>query len=380
MSSTPRRIPIGIIGCGHGTGAFFSSLRRFPTIQAVACADSDFFRAENRAQQYSQGQATMKACSIDELLADKGISLVVNLAPARSRAGISLRILEAKKHLFSDSPLSLDLAEAAHLLEEAERRNLRIGSAPDLFLGAPLQTALALINEGSLGIPLSAHAHLSLPAPETWHPDPESFYLAGNGGGPLFDAVPPLLSALVTLLGPVAAVIGSTRTPLTERTVTSEKKQGVRIPVEVPTHVTALLDFATGAGGTLTASYDVLHHRQPALEIHGTEGSLSLATFEQGPVSLRSKDDPLWREIPPAYAEPAQSPGGIGKGIGLGDMAAALLMDKPHRASAPLALHLLDALLTLARSSEEGIRLAVGTSCSRPAPLPAGIAPGELVV
>ncbi|HEY8966272.1 MAG TPA: Gfo/Idh/MocA family oxidoreductase, partial [Candidatus Methylacidiphilales bacterium] len=249
-----------------------------------------------------------------------------------------------------------------------------------LFLGAPLQTALGLVEDGSLGVPLSASGHLALPAPETWHPDPESFYLAGNGGGPLYDGVPSLLAALVTLLGPLAAVTGSLRTPLRERTVTSEKKQGTTIPVEVPTHVTALLDFATGAAATITASYDIPHHRQPALEIHGTEGSLSVATFEEGPVFLRRKDDPLWREIPPAYAAPALNPGVVGKGLGLADLAAALIMDRPHRAAADLALHGLDALLTLARASEEGVRMAVESRCGRPEALPPGIAPGEIVV
>jgi len=375
MSTAPRRLPIGIIGCGHGTAAFYSSLRRFPNIQAVACADADFFRAETRAQPYG-----LKPCAIDELLADKGIALVVNLAPARSRAAISLRVLEAKKHLFSESPLALDVDEAGNLLDEAARRNLRLGAGPDLFLGAPLQTCRARIDDGSLGVPLSASAHLSLPAPETWHPDPETFYQAGNGGGPLFDAALPLLSALVGLLGPLAAVTGSTRCPLTERTVTSEKKQGTRILVEVPTHVTALLDFVTGAVATLTASYDVPHHRQPALEIHGTEGSLSLATLDQGPVSLRRKEETVWQEVPPIYADRAPAPGGAVIGLALADMATELLYDRPHRAAAPYALHLLDALLTLVRSSEEGVRLAVGTRCERPAPLPAGIAPGEAVV
>ena len=159
-------------------------------------------------------------------------------------------------------------------METARTRGLRLGAAPDTFLGGGLQTCRQVIDEGAIGEPVAATAFMLIPGHERWHPQPDFYYQAG--GGPLFDMGPYYLTALVSLLGPVRRVTGSARATFAERTIRSEPRAGERIPVETPTHLAAVLDFTNGPIATLVTSFDVWASEMPRLEIYGSEGSLSL--------------------------------------------------------------------------------------------------------
>ncbi len=248
----------------------------------------------------------------------------------------------------------------------AEANGLRVGGAPDTFLGAGLQTCRQLIDEGRIGTPVGATAFMLGHGPEAWHPDPEFFYKAG--GGPMFDMGPYYLTALTALLGPMARLTGSARVSFPERTIGSGAKQGQAIAVDVPTHVSGIIDFAAGAVATVITSFDVWGHELPRIEIYGTEGSLSVPdpnTFG-GPVRVRHSADKEWQDVPLTHGYAENS-----RGIGVADMAYAIREGRPHRASGRLAYHVLEAMHGFHDASEQGKHYTMASTVERPAPLPA---------
>jgi len=235
-----------------------------------------------------------------------------------------------------------------------------------------LQTCLQLINDGEIGKPIAATAFILNHGMEHWHPDPYFFYQPG--AGPLFDVGPYYLTTLVTMMGSVRRVSGTTSTTFPERLVTSEPKYGTKIPVNTPTHIAGLLDFANGAVGTILTSFDVWHHRLPFIEIYGTEGTLSTPDPNRfdGPVYLRKAHDKEWREIPLTHGYTTNM-----RGLGVVDMAYAIRTGRHHRANGEMAYHVLDIIESMMQSSEEGRHIELTSSCTRPAPLAPGASPWE---
>ena len=162
----------------------------------------------------------VEALSVDELLAHDDIHLVVNLTIPNAHYGVSLAALTAGKHVFSEKPLSIDFHQGRKLVDEAEARNLRLGCAPDTFLGGGGRLARRLVDEGAVGRVLSGTAFLMSHGMEHWHPDPEFFFKPG--GGPILDMAPYYLSALVNLIGPVKRVLAMSSIGFDERIVTAE--------------------------------------------------------------------------------------------------------------------------------------------------------------
>ena len=353
---------IGIVGCGNISGIYFSNLHKmFPNVRVRSCADLDPARVQAKCAEYP----SVTAATLEELLADPEIDVVLNLSPPAGHYPLAKRILQAGKSVYIEKPLALTRAEGRELLELARAHGLRIGCAPDTFLGAGLQTCLQLIREGAIGQPVGAHAFMMGRGPEGWHPDPEFFYQ--RGGGPMFDLGPYYLTALVALLGPVRRVTGATRISFPERVIGSGKKKGQRIPVEIPTHVTGVLDFAAGPVATITTSFDVWAAQVPRIEIFGSEGTLSVPdpnTFG-GPVKIyRPGPDATWQDVPVTRAYSGNS-----RGLGLADMVAALESGRPHRASGELAFHVLDIMESIHQASAQNQHLMLDSACAQPEPL-----------
>ncbi len=208
---------------------------------------------------------------------------------------------------------------------------------------------------------------------ESWHPDPEFYYEVG--GGPMFDMGPYYLTALVNLLGPVRRVTGSARISFPTRTITSAKKNGKVVPVEVPTHVAGVMDFAGGAVGTIVTSFDVVAHTLPCIQIHGSKASLEVPDPNGfgGTVRIRGLGDKEWREAPLTHVAD------INRGTGVADLACSVSRPgRPHRASGELAYHVLDIMHAFHDASAKGRHVELKSTCARPPALPAGLAKGEL--
>jgi predicted dehydrogenase len=365
-----KKTTIGIIGCGNISSIYFRMCRTFDILNVAACADLLIDRAKARAEEFK----IPKACSVDEILSDPSIQIIVNLTIPNAHASVAKAALLAGKSVYNEKPLSISRDDARELLDIAKKKGLLVGGAPDTFMGAGLQTCRKLIDDGAIGAPVGATAFMMCRGHESWHPDPEFYYKAG--GGPMFDMGPYYLTALVSLIGPVRRVTGSTRTTFELRTITSKPKNGTKIVVDVPTYVAGMMDFSCGAIGTIITTFDVHAARLPLIEIYGADGSLSVPDPNGfgGAVSLRKGGSKEWEEIPLTHNYADNS-----RGIGVADMAYSLLRKgRPHRANGAMAYHVLDIMHAFHDASDAGAHVSLASTCERPAALPQGLKPGTL--
>ncbi|UYN99229.1 MAG: Gfo/Idh/MocA family oxidoreductase [Devosia sp.] len=364
---TDKRLGIGFIGTGNISSAYLKAilgkdgLPGFSVLDVKALADMREEAASARAAEFG-----LKAMSVEALLADPGIDLVVNLTIPRAHVDVGLRCLAAGKHVYSEKPLGITFAEGKTLLDAARAANLRIGSAPDTFLGGAHQQARAVVDSGALGQLIGGTAFMQCPGHESWHPDPAFYY--DLGGGPMLDMGPYYITDLVNLLGPVARVSAMSSRLRTERPITSEPKKGQVMPVRIDTHVTGSLGFANGAIVQIAMSFDVAAHRHVPLEIYGTEQTLLVPDPNHfgGEVELRPRGrDAEWSSVPveKPYAD------GNYRSLGVADMAAGILENRPHRANGDLALHVLEVMEAFEHAARDGRTVEIKTPVERPAPL-----------
>ena len=358
---------IGLIGTGDIAPAYMKGCAPFSVVDIVACADILPDKARAFAATYG-----LEALSVDDLLARPDIEIVINATVPAAHAQVSRQIIAAGKHAYSEKPLATNRADAESLLEVTRAAGLRLGCAPDAILGGGNQTARHAIDSGGIGEPVAATAFFMSRGPESWHPNPGIFYQPG--GGPLLDMGPYFLTALVHLLGPAARVAGSARMSFPERIASSEAHMGRALPVDVKTHVAGTLEFESGAIATIITSFDVWAHHLPPLEIHGSEGSLSVMkpNMFDGDVQLLKAGSREWRDLPLTHTI------NIGRGAGVADMAYAIQSGRPHRASGDLAFHVLDIMCALEESAAQGRHISLQSRVERPLPLPAGLLDGEL--
>ena len=353
---------IGIIGCGNIIGQYILHSAQFTDIiQIAAVADMDTTKAQEAAEKL--GNPAL-AIPVAELLANPEIDLVINLTPPKAHFVVAESVLKAGKHVYNEKPLAITREEAQALMTLAEEKGLRIGCAPDTFLGAGIQTSLSVINQGLIGEPIAAFAQMAGHGMEAWHPNPEFFYQ--YGGGPMFDVGPYILTALIVLMGPVKRVTGSAKISFPERTITAEGRAGTTFPVEVPTHLAGVLDFAQGATATIITSFDMWPHNLPRVEIYGSLGTLSVPDPNQfsGEVKMWRKETGIWETVPLL-----ESRHETGRMIGVADMAQAIMANRPHRASSTLAYHVLDIMHAIHEASSRNQHIELTSSCDQPAPL-----------
>lgn len=359
-----RPVKVGIIGCGNISGIYLQNGgSRFRDLEIVALADQVTERAASRAKEFG----IPAVLTVDQLLADPDIQVVLNLTIPAAHQAVNQAILQAGKHAYGEKPLAATLEGGRALVDLATRQGLLLGCAPDTFLGAGIQTCRKLIDDGWIGQVCGGSAFMVCGGHEGWHPDPAFYYQAG--GGPLFDMGPYYLTALVSLLGPVARVSGAVRTCQAERLVTSPARYGQRIPVEVPTHVTALLEFRDGPLVNLTTSFDVPGgSTSPAIELWGSEGSLQVPDPNcfGGPVRYRRKGAADWQDLPLLFGHAENS-----RGLGLSLLARSLSGRDIHRATGNLALHVLELMEAIHQSARLGQAVAAVHTCERPPALPA---------
>jgi predicted dehydrogenase len=360
---------IGLVGCGNISDIYLANGAIFRDIAFVACADINPDAAKRQAERYGIAQRDVKT-----LLASEDVDIVLNLTIPEAHAEVSEAAIAAGKHVYSEKPLAIRLADGVRLMEAAKARGVRVGCAPDTVLGAAIQEARRRVDAGAIGTPLLGVASILSHGMENWHPNPGFFFRPG--GGPVFDMGPYYLTTLVTLLGPVSSVVAMGQMGFKERVVTTENSpfKGTTIKVETLTSVQALIDFAGGAQITFMASWDVWRHGMPPLEIHGTTasmrvpdpnwfgGELSIAEGRGDWASFGTSDrtfgKPNW---------PANSPGVANyRGLGLADMARSVVEKRVHRANGGMALHVLAVMDAMLEAATENRRVAIAQQCERP--------------
>ncbi len=367
----PEPVRVGVVGCGAISAAYLRHARDFPILEVVACADLEPERARARAEEFG----VRRACPVEEILADPAVEIVLNLTVPKAHAPVALQALAAGKHTYSEKPLAVDRAQGEQVVAAARAAGLRVGCAPDTFLGAGQQTARALVDGGAIGRPVAFTAYTMGPGHESWHPNPEFYYEVG--GGPMFDMGPYYLTALLNLLGPVKRLSASATIAIPEREIGSEPKRGKRIRVETPDHLCGTLEFESGAAGTLVTSFATrfpTYDGRFPITLYGTEGTLRVPDPNgfDGPVHLRRAGDSEWRDVAHRF------PTGYERSLGLADMATAIRSGRTHRCSLEQSFAVLDAMQGVLDSAASGTAYHPVATYSRPAPLRPDLPFGQL--
>lgn len=383
-----QKIRIGVVGLGDISHVYLTNLQKYSDYVTIdACASRSLEKAQYKADQYGIPHAYASA---EQLIREADVDLILNLTTPDMHYPLNKLALECGKHVYTEKPLAFTYAQGKELLELAASKQLRIGCAPDTFLGARLQTCRDLLDAGTIGEVIGASAFVIYHGGETFHPNPAFFY--HEGAGPLMDIGPYYMTALLSLLGPVQSCCAMSKRTFDQRPITSEPRRGEIINVEVDTYTTGLMQFASGAIGTAIFSFDVWDSNLPRIEIYGTKGTLCLPDIDPldgpnifgGDILLRTEENYRWYQQPRDWFDvkkdwihvPVTRPFAStshaenSRGIGLVDIALAIAEDRPERASGAMALHSLEVMekmLSGAKTRQFGI---METTFERPAPLP----------
>lgn len=389
-----RKVKVGIIGCGVICQTYMRNLTEiYEMLEVEAVADIFVEKAQEVAVQFN----VKKAYTVEELLADPEIEIVANLTIPKAHKEINMKALAAGKHVYCEKPLDLTLEGAKEQIDFAHEKGLLLGCAPDTFMGAGLQTCRKVIEDGWIGTPIGATANLVGHGHETWHPAPEFYYK--EGAGPMLDMGPYYITALVSLLGPISKVSCFAKKTFDKRVITSKAQKGKEIDVDVLTHYAGLMEFEDGLIANINMSFDVWLSNLPCIEIFGTEGTLVVPDPNMfgGPVKVlrgNSMVDSVegmdvgeavekihspemfefFHEIPLAYNKSADNM----RGLGLLDMAYAIVEGRDHRANPELVYHVMEALESFDKSAKNGEIYKMITTCEKPKPIPTGLKNGTL--
>ena len=360
------KLGVGIIGCGNISTTYCKLAPLFKSLDLRAVADINMDAARARADEYG-----LRAETVDDLLKASDIDVIVNLTIPEVHYAVSRRILEAGKHAYSEKPLVLTLAEGEALRDLAAAKGLRVGSAPDTFMGGAHQQARAAIDAGDVGRIIGGTCHVMSHGMEAWHPNPDFFFQPG--GGPILDLGPYYITNLIQLLGPVKTVAALATATFPTRTIGSGDRKGETVPVDTPTNIHALLEFANGATVTLGASWDVWAHRHANMELYGEDGSIFVpdpnffgGTVEIGNPGAAIEALPAWDH---PFGKPNQDTRANYRCAGLADMATAIAEGREHRCNIDLAVHAVDVMTGILRAGEEKRFIDLTTTCERPAAL-----------
>ena len=359
---------VGIIGCGNISKTYFDLAPLFKGLEIRFCADLYADVARQRAAKYGVSGGT-----VDMLLASDDVDVVVNLTVPDAHWPVSRDILSAGKHVYSEKPLVLTLEDGLAMKALAEEKGLKVGSAPDTFLGGAHQAARAAIDEGRVGRITSGTCQVMSHGMESWHPNPDFFFQPG--GGPMLDMGPYYITNLINLIGPVKRVAALTSMATPTRTISSALRAGEEIPVGTPTNIQALLEFHSGATITFIASWDVWAHRHHPMELYGTEGSLYVPdpNFFGGEVTAVDREGRAelldFSDHPLGTANQTHGDNRFAnyRTAGLADMVQGILEGRDCRCSFDRAIHAVDVMTSILKSGETGSFVDIGTTCSRPA-------------
>lgn len=362
------KINVGIVGCGVISEAYLKAAPQFPVLNMRACADIDPKAAQVRAKEFD-----LRAYSVEALLVDSEIDVVLNLTTPQHHVSVGLAAIAAGKHVYSEKPLAISFDEAERLVAAAKVAGLRVGCAPDTFLGAAHQTARRVLDSGDIGEIVAGTAFMMLSGHESWHPNPDFYYRPG--GGPLMDMGPYYLTALINMIGPIDSVVGMAKSSFAHRIIGSGPRKNETFKVNTDTHVSGILKFANGAMVTLTTSFDVQKHGHSPIELYGTKGSMLVSDPNKfdGEIQISAADGD-WKTA----AQNHLYGDGDYRIIGLADMAQAILSSRPHRASLELSLHVLETMLAILTSAQTGRPEQLNHQCERPMALPDTLPFGQL--
>jgi predicted dehydrogenase len=352
-------VGVGIIGAGVISKEYLDNLTSFPDVKVVAIGDLFEETAAARAAEYG----VPVHGGVDAVLDDPDVEIVINLTIPAAHVEVATRAVNAGKHVWSEKPFSLDRESGLGLLKAADAAGMRLGCAPDTFLGAGLQTARRMIERGDIGVPLTALTLMQSPGPESWHPNPA--FLFQDGAGPLFDIGPYYLTTLVQTFGSIRRVAAFGSKSRETRIIGSGPKAGEEFAVTVPTHVSSILEFEGGESAQSIFSFDSPLKRAGFVEITGTEATIAFPDPNRfdGEVRICAAGSDDWTTVPSIGSTAS-------RGTGVLEMARAIRAGRPHRAQGELAFHVLDTMASIAESIDSRAFVDVESSAASVPALP----------
>ncbi|MBQ4054555.1 MAG: Gfo/Idh/MocA family oxidoreductase [Clostridia bacterium] len=366
-----KKIKVGFVGVGCISPIYLENLTKlFKEVEIAGVCDLIRERAEKAVAEYDLPKLYE---DMYELFADPEVDIVLNITRPYEHYEVTKQALLHGKHVYSEKPLSPDLNEARELVALAKEKGLMLGGAPDTFMGNGIQTCRHLIDSGFIGTPIGASAHFVSRGPEHWHPDPEFVYQ--YGGGPMFDMGPYYVTALINMLGAVESVAGMARASYPERPILSEKKYGNIMKVEVPTYVMGTLRFKSGAIANMFTTFDVTYQKSAKLEVYGSEGTLIVPDPNcfDGKIVLQRGRSQETVTMPGIFNYSENS-----RGLGLADMAKALLTGRKFRANCDQQLHVVEVMSAFYSSSEKNEFIPILSEFERQKPMERDGLPGIL--
>ena len=359
---------IGIIGCGNISDTYFNSQQIFNNINIVGCSDILKELADSKAEKYK-----IKSYSVEGLLKNKDIDIILNLTIPNVHKDITIKSLENGKHCFSEKPLAINFKDGLEIQKISQEKNLIVGCAPDTFLGAAGQKARSIIENEEIGKIVLGTFNIMSHGMEDWHPNPDFFFKPG--AGPVFDLGVYYLTQLVNLNGPIKSVQSVSGTALKERVITSKPRFGEKIIVETPTSLLGTLDFQNESKIQFFCSWDIWKHTHTNMELYGLEGSMIIPdpNFFSGDILLSNKDSE-WKIINnddmllgnPNKIDNNGSKIANYRGIGLSDMIDSILRNQKPRCSIDLSLHVLETMEAIIKSAETNHPIILKTKPEKP--------------
>ena len=356
---------VGVIGCGNIADIYFHNSKNFfNNFEIIACADLN----PEASKKYSEKYGIINL-SVEELLSNEDIQLVINLTIPNAHFEVSKSILNSGKHSYSEKPISIEFDEGKELLNLAKSKNLYVGSAPDTFLGAGIQKSKQVIEDGTIGEIVLGSISMGVAGHEIWHPNPDFYYK--YGGGPILDMGPYYFSALVNLLGPVKSVYSQSRTVYSQREIGSGERKGEKITVDIPTTLISQIEFSNGALIDSFFSFDVYKHNKSHIELFGTKGAINVPDPNMfgGEIKICDEKKSDWKTIKTddmnlgrlntnriggeknekANEDPTSA---NFRGIGVCEMIDSIKENKINRCSGELSLHVLEIMQSILKSAK----------------------------
>lgn len=350
-----QRTGVAIIGTGNIAGPYVKDLRTYPELEFIGAADID----SAKAAAFGAEHGIDIFPSVEALLNDDRVSIVVNLSSHFAHPDITRTILRAGKHAFSEKPMAPTYVVAQSLIEEAAERGLRLGSAPITLLGEAQQTAWKLVRDGKIGDVTVAYAEVNWGRIEAWHPAPAPFYEIG----PLYDVGVYPLTILTAMFGPAQRVLSYGRVVYPDRTT----KDGAPFHITTPDFNVSLIELSGGVTVRLTTNFYIGHRtRQTGIEFHGHLGSIHLQYWHEfnAEVYLGEFGKQFER------VEPVREPyPGVSWGRGVAEMAQAIQQNRPHRFSGEHAAHVIEILNAATTSMQTQCPVELHSTFSPPAPM-----------
>ena len=366
---------IGLIGCGHIAETYFRAEKYFNNIKIIKCADINEKASKRCALNFG-----IKSVTVNELLKDKQIEIILNLTIPKAHYQISKKALINGKHVYSEKPLAINLNDGKKLLKISKKKKLYLGNAPDTFLGGGIQKSKELVEKNIIGNVKLGNAVFAFPGIQSYHPNPEPWF-AKNEGGPVIDMGPYYITALVNLLGPAKKVTGTIIQGQKYRTIGIGPKKGKKFKVECPTTYLSTITFKNNSVIRLTLSFDVIAHQRNHIELYGEKGSMIVPDPNMfgGSVLTCNKLGDNWKEfkttkmplgrinIRTQSSRANETPTNANyRGVGLSEMAYSIENKRKHLCSGEISLHVLDIITSIMKAARSGKIQYINTFCAKP--------------